>query len=126
MMFTPILHKHCLPNNKIPHIISSLISTVHTIHIPTIQHTCLPLIIKNINSITLHTSTHHPIKTNHNSNCRGTSQMEHLEKLLIPNFGGWSIWNKLTIPKFLNKYVRMETFLYKTTRKVEPKDSTIY
>ena len=38
-----------------------------TVHISTIQHARFPPIIYSITSITLNTSTHHPIKTHHNS-----------------------------------------------------------
>ena len=67
MTSTLILPKPCLPDYKTPHIRCYLLSTVHIIHITTIKLNHLTPIIHNILSINLHTSTHHPIKTHHNS-----------------------------------------------------------
>ena len=67
MTSASIIHKPCLTNYKKPCALYSLITTVHIIYIPIIQHTDVPPIMHNILSINLHTSTNHLIKTHHNS-----------------------------------------------------------
>ena len=64
MTSTSKLYKPRLPDYKNPRTICYLMSTVH---IPTIQYTSLPLIIHHMLSITIHKSTHQPIKTHHDS-----------------------------------------------------------
>ena len=49
---------------KKAYVLCSLISTTHT---PTVQHAQIPPIIHHMIIISLHTSTHHTIKTRHNS-----------------------------------------------------------
>ena len=61
---TSNLYTPRLPNYKNPRILCSLMYTVHN---NTIYHTRLPPIIHYMLSIIIHTSTHHPIKTYHNS-----------------------------------------------------------
>ena len=72
MTSTSVIHKPRLPEYKILRVLCSLMFTVH---ISTMQHARLTTIIHNIHSITLHTSTHHPIKTHHSSK---PSQYKHI------------------------------------------------
>ena len=67
MTSTSILNKLSLPNYRTPQVISSLLCTVHTVNIPTIQYTRFPLNIHSMPSINLHNFPHHSVKTHHNS-----------------------------------------------------------